>query len=149
MSLEVQNVMVRNVITIERHTTVRDAVRIMNQHGIGCIVVTEDGRAIGIVTERDLLTRVLAESKNPEKTGIKEIMSTPLIVGKPDMEIDEIAKVMLDRKIKKLPIVEDGKLLGIVTFTDLLSFQPTLIKVVKQLTHPHSWNKATENKVMP
>ena len=146
MSLQVQNIMISNVMTVETNTLVMAAVKIMNQQGIGCLVVTKNGSPVGIVTERDLLKRVLAESKNPEKTMVQEIMSRPLIVGKPDMEIGEVIELMFDRKIKKIPIVEDGKLLGLVTFTDLLRFQPQLIKVVKQLTHPHSWKKAEEEK---
>jgi CBS domain-containing protein len=150
MSLEVQNIMVSNVMTVETNTLVVGAVKLMNQQEIGCLVVTKKGSPIGIVTERDLLKRVLAESKNPKKVRVQEIMSKPLIVGKPDLEVGEVIELMLDRKIKKLPIVEDGKLLGLVTFTDLLSFQPQLIKVVKQLTHPHSWKKAAkEEKTSP
>ena len=149
MSLEVRNFMVSNVITIETSALVMDAVKIMNQHMIGCLVVNKNGSPVGMVTVRDLLKRLLAESKNPEKTRIQEIMSKPLIVAKPDMEIEEVIKFMFDRKIKKIPIVEDGKLLGLVTFTDLLSFQPQLIKVVKQLTHPHSWKRAEEEKTSP
>jgi CBS domain-containing protein len=146
MALEVRNFMVSNVMTIETNAFVMDAVKTMNQHAIGCLVVNENGSPVGIVTERDLLKRLLAESKNPKKTRVQEIMSKPLIVAKPDMEIEEVIKLMFNRKIKKIPIVEDGKLLGLVTFTDLLNFQPQLIKVVKQLTHPHSWKKAEEEK---
>jgi len=144
MSLVVQNIMVSNVITTEKHALVIDAVKIMNQHAIGCLVVTENGNPIGIVTERDFLKRVLVESKNPKKTKVQEVMSSPLIVAKPDMEIDKVTRFMFDRKIKKLPIIEDGKLVGLVTFTDLLRFQPSLIRVVKELTQPHSWNKAED-----
>ncbi len=145
MSLVVQNIMVSNVITTEKHALVIDAVKIMNQHGIGCLVAMENGSPVGIVTERDLLKRVLGESKNPKKIRVQEIMSSPLIVAKPDMDIEKVTRLMFDRKIKKLPIVEDGKLVGLVTFTDLLRFQPSLIRVVKELTHPHSWKK-TEDK---
>lgn len=145
MSLVVQNIMVSNVITTEKHALVIDAVKIMNRHGIGCLVAMEDGSPVGIVTERDLLKRVLGESKNPKKIRVQEIMSSPLIVAKPDMDIEKVTRLMFDRKIKKLPIVEDGKLVGLVTFTDLLRFQPSLIRVVKELTHPHSWKK-TEDK---
>jgi CBS domain-containing protein len=144
LSFDVRNIMVSNVITVETNTLVMDAVKIMNQHGIGCLVVMKNGSPIGIVTERDLLKRVLAESKNPKKIRVKEIMSKPLIFGKPDIEIEEVFKLMFERKIKKLPIVEDGKLLGLVTFTDLLRVQPQLIKLVKELTHQHSWKKAEE-----
>jgi len=149
MSLEVQNIMVSSVITVETNTSVMDAVKIMNQHEIGCLVVMKNRSPVGIMTERDLLKRVLAESKNPKKTRVQEIMSRPLIVGKPGMEIEEVIQLMFDRKIKKIPIVENGRLLGLVTFTDLLSFQPQLIKVVKQLTHPHSWKKVEEEKSPP
>ncbi len=149
MSLEVQNIMVSNVVTVEANSSVADAVKIMNQRGIGCLVATENGSPIGIVTERDLLKRVLAEYKNPKETKVQEIMSRPLIIGKPNLEIGEVVELMFDRKIKKLPIVEDGRLLGLVTFTDLLNFQPQLIKVVKQLTHPHSWKKLETEKTPP
>ena len=149
MSLVVQNIMVSNVVTVEANSFVADAVKIMNQRMIGCLVVTENGRPIGIVTERDLLKRVLAEYKNPKNTKVREIMSRPLIIGRSDLEIGEVVELMFDRKIKKLPIVEDGRLLGLVTFTDLLNFQPQLIKVVKQLTHPHSWKKLEKEKTPP
>jgi len=149
MSLEVQNIMVSNIITVEANALVMDAVKIMNKHGIGCLVVMENENPIGIMTERDLLKRVLAESKNPKKIRVQEIMSKPLIVGKPNLEVQKVIELMFDRKIKKIPIVEDGKLLGLVTFTDLVSFQPTLIRVVKQLTHPHSWKKAEEEITPP
>ena len=149
MALEVRNFMVNNVMTIETDAFVMDAVKIMNQHAIGCLIVNENGSPVGIVTERDLLKRLLAKSKNPKKTRVQEIMSKPLIVAKPDMEIEEVINLMFDRKVKKIPIVEGGKLLGLVTFTDLLSFQPQLIKVVKELTHPHSWKIAEEEKTSP
>ncbi|MGD8565852.1 MAG: CBS domain-containing protein [Candidatus Bathyarchaeota archaeon] len=142
MSLEVQNIMVSNVITLEKNAWVMDAVEIMNKHGIGCLVIMENENPIGIITERDLLRRMLAESRNPKKIRVEEIMSKPLVVGKPDLDIQEVIELMFDKKIKKIPIVEDEKLVGIVTLTDLVSFQPTLIRVVKQLTHPHSWKKA-------
>ncbi len=144
MSLEVQDIMISKVITVRATISVKEAVDTMNKHGIGCLVVVEKESPVGILTERDLLKRVLAESKDPKKINVQEIMSKPLIVGKPDMLIEEVIRFMIDRKIKKLPIVEDGKLLGLVTLTDIASFQPQLIRVVKQLTHPHVWEKVEE-----
>ncbi len=131
MSVEIKDIMVDKVITVEAAATVRDAAKLMNKHDIGCLVVVEEGRPIGIVTERDMLKRVLAESKELKKTNVQEIMSKPLTVGKPDMEIESAAKIMFTKKIKKLPIVEKGKLLGLVTLTDLLRIQPQLIKMYK------------------
>ena len=131
MSIEIEDIMVERVITVEADATVRDAAKLMNKHDIGCLVVVEKGRPIGIVTERDMLKRVLAEYEELKNINVQEIMSRPLTVGKPGMEIESAAKIMFVKKIKKLPIVEKGKLLGLVTLTDLLRIQPQLIKMYK------------------
>jgi len=144
VSIEVQDIMVSNVVTVRPDISVKEAVDSMNRYGIGCLVVVEKEDIVGIVTERDFLKRVLAKCKDPRNINVQEIMSKPLIVGKPDMHIQEVIKLMVDKRIKKLPIVENGKLQGLVTLTDLVSFQPQLIRVVKQLTHSHEWKKVQE-----
>jgi len=131
MSIEIKDIMVDKVITIAADTTVRGAVKLMNKHDIGCLIVIENGEPIGIVTERDMLKRVLAESEELENIKVQEVMSKPLTVGRPDMEIESAAKIMFTKKIKKLPIVEKGKLIGLVTLTDLLRIQPQLIRMYK------------------
>jgi len=131
MSIEIEDIMVDSVITIEADAPVSDAVKLMNTYEIGCLIVMEKGEPIGIVTERDMLKRVLADSEEFKKISIQEIMSKPLIAGTPDMEIESAARIMFTEKIKKLPIVENGKLLGLVTLTDLLRIQPQLIKMYK------------------
>ena len=131
MSVEVEDIMVDKVITIEADATVKDAAKLMNKHDIGCLVVVGKGKPIGILTERDMLKRVLAESEELKKINVQEIMSKPLTVGKPDMEIEGAAKIMFTKKIKKLPIIEKDKLVGLVTLTDLLRVQPQLIKMYK------------------
>jgi len=144
VSIEVQDIMVSNVVTVRPDISVKEAVDTMNRYGIGCLVVVEKEDIVGIVTERDFLKRVLAKCKDPRNIIVQEIMSKPLIVGKPDMQIQEVLKLMVDKRIKKLPIVENGKLQGLVTLTDLVNFQPQLIRVVKQLTHSHEWKKVQE-----
>jgi len=131
MSVDVESIMVQKVITVGSDATVRDAVNLMNKHDIGCLVIVENGKPAGIVTERDMLKRILAQSEELEKIDIQKVMSKPLIVGKPDMEIENAAQIMFTKKIKKLPIVEKGKLLGLLTLTDLLRVQPQLIKMYK------------------
>jgi CBS domain-containing protein len=130
MSIEIEDIMVCKVVTIEANATVRDVAKLMNKHDIGCLVVVEKGKPIGIVTERDMLKRVLAGPENL-KINAREIMSSPLTIGKPDMEIESAAEIMFAKKIKKLPIVDGGKLIGLVTLTDLLRIQPQLIKMYK------------------
>ena len=134
MSLNVEDVMVDKVITIDANATVQEAVRIMNKHEIGCLIVVLNEKPVGIITERDMLKRVLAKSVDPEKVKVSDIMSAPLIVGKPEMEIEDAVKLMFKTEIKKLPVIRSGKLVGLVTLTDLTRFQPHMIKILKKLS---------------
>jgi len=134
MILKVEDVMVEDVITVDSDAPVMEAVGLMNKHEIGCLIVTRKGKAIGIVTERDLLKRVLAKSRDPKKIKVRQIMSKPLIVGEPDMDVEDAARFMFRRKIKKLPVMEGRSLLGLVTLTDLARFQPQMIKILKKIS---------------
>jgi len=133
MSLKVEDVMVEDVVTVEEDVTVKKAVELMNKYEIGCLIVTKRGKPIGIVTERDMLTRILAESRSAQKTRIVDIMSRPLIVADPNMDIEEAARLMFKMRVKKLPVVSNGKLVGLVTLTDIARFQPQVIKLLKKL----------------
>jgi len=133
--LKVEDVMVEGVVTIDSDASVMKAVQIMNENEIGCLVVMRRGRAVGIITERDLLKRVIAKSKNPKKTRVREIMTKPLIAGQPNMDLEEATRLMFKMKIKKLPVVEpQGKLLGLITLTDVARFQPQMIRILKKLS---------------
>ncbi len=132
MSLKVSDIMTRDVITIEIGKTVREAVEIMNEKGIGCLVVTKGGVPIGIVTERDVLKKIVVEGRDPQKTRIEEIMSSPLITGSPSMTLEDAAKLLILKRIKKLPIVEKGKLVGIVTLFDVVRWEPLVINILKK-----------------
>jgi CBS domain-containing protein len=134
MSLKVDDVMVKEVITIDENATVKEAADIMNRFEIGCLIVTRSGKADGILTERDLLKRVVGQTRNPKRTKVGTVMSRPLIVVEPDMELEEAAKLMFKLRIKKLPVVEEGRLMGLVTLTDLARFQPQMIRILKRLS---------------
>jgi CBS domain-containing protein len=125
--------MVEDVVTVEEDITVKKAVAIMNKYEIGCLIVTKRSKPIGIITERDMLTRVLAESRAAEKTKVAEVMSRPLIFADPNMDLEEAAKLMFKMKVKKLPVVSDGRLVGLVTLTDLARFQPQIMKILKKM----------------
>jgi CBS domain-containing protein len=133
--MKVEDVMIEGVITIDSDASVMKAVKMMNENEIGCLIVTRRGKAVGIVTERDLLARVIAKSKNPKKTKVREIMTKPLISGQPEMDLEEATKLMFKMKIKKLPVVEsEGKLAGLITLTDVARFQPQMIRILKKLS---------------
>jgi len=132
--LKVEDIMVEEVKTVDSDETVMRAVKLMNVYEIGCLIVTKSGKPIGIVTERDVLKRVLADSRDPEKTKICEVMSAPLMFVDPKMEIEDAVRFMFKMKIKKLPIVRREKLLGLVTLTDLVRFQPQMVSILKKLS---------------
>jgi len=134
MSLKVEDVMVKDVVTVNANKSVKEAADMMNKFEIGCLLVVKRGKAVGILTERDLLKRVISESRSPKTTKVDEIMSKPLIVVEADAELDDAAKLMFKMKIKKLPIVKQGKLTGLLTLTDIARFQPQMIKILKQLS---------------
>jgi len=133
MSLKVEDAMIEDVVTIDADATVSKAVDLMNKHEIGCLIVTRNAKALGIVTERDMLSRVLGMSRNPEKTKVTEIMTSPLVVADPEMNLEEAARLMFKMKVKKLPVVSEGNLVGLVTLTDIARFQPQIIKILKKI----------------
>jgi CBS domain-containing protein len=134
--LEVVDIMVNKVITIPSDATVKEAARIMNKHEIGCLIAVKKGDALGIITERDLLKKIVEQTKSPQKTKVREIMSKRLIVGAPQMEVADAVRLMLQKKIKKLPIIKDGKMVGLVTLTDIARtarIEPQMLGVIKEL----------------
>ena len=133
VSLKVEDVMVRDVITLDENSTVKEAAEIMNKFEIGCLIAVRKEKAIGIITERDLLKRVVAEARDAKRAKVKEIMTSPLVVVDPKMELEEAAKLMFQMKIKKLPVVDGKRLIGLVSLTDIARFQPQMIKILKQL----------------
>ncbi len=133
LSLKVEDVMIREVISIDENTSVREAAEVMNKFEIGCVITVAKGKALGIVTERDILKRVVAQSKDVKRTKIKEIMTSPLVVVEPQMELEEAVRLMFQMKIKKLPVIDGKRLVGLVSLTDIARFQPQMIKILKQL----------------
>jgi CBS domain-containing protein len=134
--MNVEELMIKNVVTVHPETPVEKAVRTMNTHEIGCLIVSENGKPIGIVTERDLLKRVLEQGKRPKTIKVAEIMSQPVIYGNPSMELEDAARLMFRKKVKKLPIIKDGELVGLITLTDLARIAHTdqkMMSIVKEL----------------
>lgn len=133
MPLKVEDVMIKNVVTVSAKTTVKEAVEVMNKHEIGCLVVMQRNKLAGIITERDMLKRVLAQFRNPEKTKVSEIMTTPVITTSPTTDLEEAVKLMFERNVKKLPVISKGKLVGLVTLTDIARFQPKIVRLLKRI----------------
>lgn len=117
--MKVRDLMVKKVVTVEQDTSVYEAVKLLNKNRIGCLVVVYDDDIVGILTERDLLERVLEKCRNPKEIEISEIMTKTLVLGRPDMEVFEATRLMMKNKVKKLPIIKERRLVGIITVTDI------------------------------
>jgi CBS domain-containing protein len=152
LSLKVEDVMVKEVITIDQNSTVKEAAEVMNKFEIGCLIAVRKGKAIGMITERDLLKRIVAEARDATETKVKDVMSSPLVVIEPSVELEEAIKLMFQMKIKKLPVVDGKRLVGLITLTDIARFQPQMIKLLKQLaerqTAPKSMKKVIDYYVV-
>ena len=130
-SLRVEDVMITEVITIDENASVKDAANIMNKYEIGSLIAVRKGKAIGIITERDLLKRVIVDAKNAKKTKVSEAMSSPLEVIAAGTDLEEAIRLMFQKKIKKLPVVDKTRLIGLVSLTDIARCQPALMKILK------------------
>jgi CBS domain-containing protein len=146
-SLRVADVMVKEVITIDAKLTVKEAAGIMNKFEIGCVIAVRKGKAMGILTERDLLKRVVAEGRDASKIKVKDVMTSPLVVTESDMDLGEAVRLMFKMKIKKLPVVDGKKLVGLVSLTDIARFQPQMIAILKQLAAKQATPKSLQKVI--
>ncbi|MEM3185765.1 MAG: CBS domain-containing protein [Conexivisphaerales archaeon] len=128
----VKDIMSREVKTISSKATVYEAASAMARFGIGSLVVMSDGELVGILTEGDV-SRSIARNMDPNTTQVVKAMSKPLVVIGPDARVEEAAKLMAERHIKKLPVVEDGRLVGIVTQTDIVASSYDLVTTLKEM----------------
>jgi len=120
LKLRVRDVMSEKVVTVNEDITISEAAKIMSENKIGCLIISKDKKVVGIVTERDLVRRVLAEKLDPEKTNVGRIMSKPVIVIKDTVTIEDAVAVMAKNGVRRLPVInEEYVLVGIVTATDL------------------------------
>lgn len=115
----VNQVMSKNVLTAEKSTSLQDAAQEMNRLNVGCVVVTDDSNPIGIITERDFVTKVAAEGR-PLFTEISEVMSSPLITIDPEKTIWEASEIMKEKLIHKLPVIENDRIVGVITTSDIV-----------------------------
>ena len=115
----VNQVMSKNVLTAEKSTSLQDAAQEMNRLDVGCVVVTENSKPIGIITERDFVTKVAAEGR-PLFTEISEVMSSPLITIDPEETIWEASEIMKEKLIHKLPVIENERIVGVITTSDIV-----------------------------
>jgi len=130
----IKDIMNKNVKVAHSNMKIIDAARIMSEHNIGSLIVTnKKGDIIGILTESDIMTDVVAKGKSLKHVFVEKIMTKNVVTISPDKKIEEAAEMMNENRIKRLPVVDDEKILGIITSSDIISVQPKLMRRLKNL----------------
>jgi CBS domain-containing protein len=124
--------MTTKVAVMDEAISVKKAAEVMAQEDVSAIIVTVEEKAKGIVTERDILKRIVAEDKNAKKTKVKEIMTRPLVTIEPTTDLEEAARLMFEKKIKNLPVTHENRLVGLINLQDICRLQPEILKLLKQ-----------------
>lgn len=136
---QARNVMTTSLTTCSPQASVAQAAQLMGDRDIGDVLVTEAGKLVGILTDRDIAVRVTAKTFDPERVRVSDVMSTHVRTGEPNWDLDQIAKMMGKHQIHRLPIVEDGTLVGIVSFSDIVrhdGHSSHLVQSLKEISEP-------------
>ena len=131
--LSVSDVMSRKLITADASETGDRLARTMADTGVGCIIITADNHPVGIVTERDMVVKLISKNAQPSKVKAGDIMSTPLITIPPDKSVELALREMARRRIRRLPVVQGKKLIGLVSDSDLLSVSSELSEILRDV----------------
>ena len=113
----------QQVVATSEDATVQEAAALMNQHRIGAVVVSAGEKVVGIFSERDILCRVVAERRDPAETHVKDVMTTPVACCHSTTSIAECRSVMTDKHIRHMPVVDDNRLMGVVSSGDILALE--------------------------
>jgi CBS domain-containing protein len=146
----VRDVMSSPVITMAENAASNLAAAAMDKNDLGCVIVTNKaGQSIGIITERDLVVRVLAKNIKPDTVKAKEIMTTPLVTIEPEATISEAARRMNRLDIRRLGVIYKGSLVGIITAKDVLGVMPELIEIIQERTRIEGAARTEEGEEVP
>jgi CBS domain-containing protein len=119
MAQSVRDAMTEDPRSIDAAATVVEAARLMREKHVGSLPITEDGRLVGVITDRDITTRVVAEAADPHATPVGDVSSRDLVSVGPGEDLDEALELMARHQVRRLPVVEDGRLVGIVAQADV------------------------------
>jgi len=133
----VRDVMSKDVRVVRLDSSVKEVVATMNKFDIGSIVVVQGDRPVGIITERDILRRVVQPCLAPEILTARQVMTSPVVTIRETASIDEAAKLMSKKKVKKLPVMNKEKLVGMLTLTDVVTKVPTMLSTLEELLRPY------------
>src|SRR3954464_11002888 len=118
--MKVSEVMTTEVESVQMNSTLEEVASIMKVENVGAVpVVDEDDDLVGIITDRDIVVRCIADGKDPAETNVEEVLSHELETIEPDVDVEEAARLMAEKQIRRLPVCEDGELVGMLSIGDL------------------------------
>jgi len=117
--LKVKDIMTRNVACIDPNSTVAEAAKLMQQHNVGSIPVVDQSGVKGIITDRDIVIRNIASDGDPKNTPVRDVMTTQVTTATPDMDVNQLSSMMANQQVRRMPVVENNKLVGIVALGDM------------------------------
>jgi CBS domain-containing protein len=129
----VRDAMTKNPKVVRRDTSVQEVVATMNKFDISSVIVVQEERPVGIVTHKDIVSKIVQPRIPPDAVTAREVMSSPIVSISEDASTEEAAKLMARKHIKKLPVVRDDKLVGIITTMDLVREAPKLAALMEEL----------------
>jgi len=129
----VRDVMTKNPRVVRRDTSVQEVVATMNKFDISSLIVVQEERPVGIITHKDIISKIVQPRIPPDAVTAREIMATPVATIEENASIEEAARLMARKNIKKLPVVSDGRLVGIITSMDLVREAPKLTALMEEL----------------
>jgi CBS domain-containing protein len=119
MSKIIQDIMTKKIVTITHEKTGLDAAKLMDENGISSLIVENDKKHMGIITEKDIVSKICCKDLQSSKVKVADIMSDIRVYANPGTPIEVAVQRMINHKLRRLPVIEDGKIVGIVTVTDL------------------------------
>jgi CBS domain-containing protein len=133
----VRDIMSKDVKVVRLDTTMKEVVATMNKFGIGSLIVVQGQRPVGIITERDILTRQVEPNLPPETLTAKHVMTSPIVTINEEASIEEAARLMAKKRAKRLPVMNNGKLVGMLTYTDIVFKVPAMLSTLEELVRPY------------
>jgi len=146
----VRDIMSSPVIAMGEDAPANRVAELMDKHGLGCIIVTnKEGKPLGIITERDLVVRVLAKNVKPDTLKANEVMTSPLITIEPDATISDAARKMSKLDIRRLGVIYKKQITGLLSSKDILGVMPELIEVIQERARIENENAEKEETTAP
>lgn len=132
--MKVKDIMTKNVEFVNPSTTILDAAKIMKQHDVGAVPVCDQGGVVGMITDRDIVVRNIAAGGNPQNTAVRDVMSPNVATASPEMDVNDISHMMAKQQVRRVPVVENNKLIGIVALGDMAVDQKSDTEASEALT---------------